>query len=120
MNCDSSDELSPMATTIEYRDRDVLDEAFFAIDQRLTVDIIVRGWRVPLVRRAMPLCEAIFGARSRGERHTRLDVLWLGLYGWWSSTLLGIYHHAVFNGMTADWRETDGVIVVSFRPSMNA
>lgn len=109
-----------MVTTIEYSDRDVFNKAWSAIDQRLPVDIIVHGWRVRFVRRAMPLCDAIFGARSRGERHTRLDLLRLGLYGWWSaSTLLGIYHHAVFTGMIADWRETDGAIVVSFRSSMN-
>lgn len=109
-----------MVTTIEYSDRNVVDKAWKALDQRLAVDIIVRGWRVALVRRAMPLCPVFFGCGRPSARHTAGEILRMGLYGWWSAALLGIYNHALLVGMTAAWRETTGAIVVSFRSSTNA
>jgi hypothetical protein len=84
-----------MVTTLEYRDPDVLNKAWRALDQRHAVDIIVRGWRVPLVRRAMSLGPVFYGPFARP---TFGDILRMGLYGWWSATLLGIYNHAFLPG----------------------
>jgi hypothetical protein len=93
-----------------------LDQAWDAIDRGEPLDVVVRGWRLSIVRRVMPLCEAFFGRERRLGHHTRGEKLRLVLYGWFSPTLLGIYNHAIFAGMTAHWRETEGQIVVSFRP----
>jgi len=40
----------------------------------------------------------------------------IGLYVSFSPWLHGIYNHATIAGMTAQWRETEGATIVSFRP----
>lgn len=101
--------------TVEYSARDFDDVAWDAIDRGEPVDVVVRGWRVPIIRRSMPLCEAFFGRARRAGRHSRSEILRLGLYGWFSPWLLGSYNHAILAGMAAHWRESDGAIIVSFR-----
>jgi hypothetical protein len=64
------------------------------------LDMVVRGWRVPILRRPMPLCEAFFGCEHRSGPHTLGEKLRVVLYGWFSPWLLGIYNHAVIAGMT--------------------
>ena len=101
--------------TVEYSVRN-FDLAWDAIDRGEPLDVIVRGWRVPILRRSMPLCAVFFGRERRSGRHTPSEILRIGLYGWFSPWLLGIYNHAIVAGMTAQWRETEGAIIVSFRP----
>jgi len=102
--------------TVEYGDRKFDRLAWDAIDRGEPLDVVVRGWRVPILRRSMPLCEASFGRERRSGSHTRGEKLCVALYGWFSPWLLGIYNHAIIAGMTAQWRETEGAILVSFRP----
>jgi hypothetical protein len=106
-----------MTVTVEYGARDFDNQAWSAIDRGEAVDIVVRGWRAPIVRRSLPLCEAFFGRERSSGRHSLRNIVRLGLYGWFSPWLLGTYNHAVLAGMSAHWRETDGAIVVSFKPS---
>jgi hypothetical protein len=102
---------------VEYSGHD-FDSAWDAIGRGEPLDVIVRGWRVPILRRSMPLCEAFFGRERRLGPHTLGEKLRMALYGWCSPWLLGIYNHAIITGMTAHWRETDGAIIVSFRPRL--
>ncbi len=102
--------------TVEYNARDFDNLAWDAIDRGEQVDIVVRGWRVPIVRRSMPLCETFFGRARRSGLHRPSEILRLGLYGWFCAWLLGTYNHAILAGMTAYWREAEGAIIISFRP----
>jgi hypothetical protein len=101
--------------TFEYDVRN-FDRAWDAVDRGEPFDVIVRGWRVPILRRSMPLCEVFFGRERRSGPHTPSEILRIGLYGSFSPWLLGINNHGIIAGMTAHWRETEGTITVSFRP----
>jgi len=100
--------------TFEYEVRN-FDLAWNAVDRVEPFDVIVRGWRAPILRRSIPLCEVFFGRERRSGPHTPSEILRIGLYGWFSPWLLGIYNHAIIAGMTAQWRETERAIIVSFR-----
>jgi hypothetical protein len=106
--------------TVQYGAHNFDDLAWRAIDRGEPLEVIVRGWRVPFVRRSMPLCEVFFGRERRSGRHRLSEILRLGLYGWFSPWLLGTYNHAILAGMAAEWREAEGAIIVSFRPLSSA
>jgi hypothetical protein len=55
--------------TVEYNARN-FDRAWEAIDRGEPLDVVVRGWRVPILRRSVPLCEAFFGRERRSGAHT--------------------------------------------------
>jgi hypothetical protein len=101
--------------TVEYNARN-FDLAWEAVERGQPLDVVARGWRVPILRRSMPLCVAFFGRQRRASPHTAAEKLRMAVYGWFSAGLFGIYNHAIIAGMTADWRQIGGQIVVSFRP----
>src|SRR5690242_9026385 len=98
--------------TVAYNARN-FDRAWDAVDRGEPLDVIVRGWRVRTVHRAMPLCVAFFGPDRRDGPHTAREKLRMLVYGWFSPLLFGIYNHAITAGMTAHWRQTDREVVVS-------
>jgi len=100
--------------TIEYSSGDFETVAWPAIKRGEAVDVIVRGWRVVILRRSLPLWEIFFGPRRRA--HSWGELWRIGLYGWMTVWLLGTYNHAVSKGMTVSWREAADSVVISFRP----
>ena len=56
--------------TVEYGERKFDRLAWDAIDRGEPLDVVVRGWRVWILRRSMPLCAAFFGRERRSGPHT--------------------------------------------------
>jgi hypothetical protein len=88
-----------MVLTLEYSARDAYEQAWSAIDRGEAVDIVVRGWRVPILRRSRPLFEEFFGLERRSARHSAGQILRFALYGWFTVWLLAAYNHAIFTGI---------------------
>jgi hypothetical protein len=61
--------------TVEHGDRKFDRLTWDAIDRGEPLDVVVRGWRVPILRRSMPLCEAFFGLARRSGPHRRSEIL---------------------------------------------
>jgi len=60
--------------TVEYSGRN-FDSAWDAIDRGEALDVVVRGWRVPILRRSLPLCAVFFGRERRLNHHRPTKIL---------------------------------------------
>src|SRR5262249_58965901 len=78
--------------TVEYSGSN-FDSAWDAIDRGEALDVVVRGWRVPILRRSLPLCAVFFGRERRLNHHRPTEILRIWLFGSVCPRVVLVFNH---------------------------
>jgi hypothetical protein len=101
--------------TFDYLQSSVLQEALNAVDRKVPIDIVVRGWRARFVAMAFP-----YFLEIETNRHVFFRRIWLlakfVLSGaFFTPTLWGICNHAILAGMLVNSSSVSDKFVVVCR-----
>src|SRR6266850_7553945 len=102
--------------TLEYGIKDFDKAAWAAIDRRESVQLIVKGNKRAVVKRALKHYREYFDAKRRGEAKRGL-LLKFGWYGIRMPSFWGVYNHAELAGMQVATEEREDSLFVTFSPA---
>ncbi len=101
---------------LDYGIKDFDKTAWSAIDRRETVQLIVRGRKREVVKRALLHYREYFDAKRRGQA-SRVEWIKFGWYGIRMPTFWSVYNHAEMAGMQVATEGKDDCLLVTFAPA---
>mgnify|MGYP001568002052 CR=1 FL=1 len=104
--------------TLGYEENHFYDAATEAIEREEPFDVVIKGFRARIIRKARPLIGLLFDNPEQPIRSKRFTILRLfTTYLLLSPTFWGVRFLATRAGMNESWNVEDGVLTVSFRSS---
>lgn len=106
---------------LQYADPDIYDKAVTAIDCHEEFCVIVKGLRARAIMKGRPLSWLLFDNPEQPIRSRKFTTFRLFMmYFYLAPTFWGIRFLATRAGMKEDWTESNGLLTVAFRSSLQS
>lgn len=100
---------------LRFQDPNMLKESFALTARREPFFIVASGWRVGVLRKALPLYEKHFMSEQKADIVGKLFAMpRFFLYGILSPTIWGIINSATLHGMAFRYKDEGGVLLLLF------
>ncbi len=100
---------------LQYKDANILNDSLKLIKQREPFCIVIEGWRVALLRKAVPVSrEYLLGGKSAQGIKKLLAIPRLMFYWMLCPTIWGIVISASLNRMIFDYKSEEGFAILWF------